>query len=327
MGIASTIVDGFFGLAGASSSGGMNYKAVRETNKSNEKINERQLQAAREMQGISNDFTEKMWNQTNEYNNPTNEAQRWRDAGFSPFMMMGNTPAAVAQTGTGGSVPSAIPMQPFRSDLASDIAQTFGGIAALASVQGMKADADLKRSQTVSNDIANKFAADIARGNIGLLNAQANNARASEEWYGAQTNRSNSMLPYDLQRAQNETRQQAIQEDILKMELAIRQKQLPWIDKEKRAQIASIMQGIEESKARAADYRASKKLKDAQRELTILHQTEKRLQNALQAFSEEEQSQIREYLMGEYYLRSRQPGFMGSGLSIPNFMNVLHGAN
>lgn len=92
--------------------GYFNQKSANETNR---QINADQLAAAYQMQQNDLNFQRQMWNMTNEYNTPSNQAKLWREAGFNPYLTMANNQgvsAASQQTGSGGSVPSALGVQP-----------------------------------------------------------------------------------------------------------------------------------------------------------------------------------------------------------------------
>lgn len=57
------------------------------------------------------DFTRDMWEDTNDWNSPNSQAQRWRDAGFNPFLMLqgsstGSATSQSAPSGSFGSSPS-----------------------------------------------------------------------------------------------------------------------------------------------------------------------------------------------------------------------------
>lgn len=108
---------------GAMVDGAFNYASVRETNKANERINERQIEAARELQQFQNEFNYEMWNKNNLYNSPSNQRKLLEAAGFNPYMMYeGGSGSHQVQSAT-GSVPSAIPMQAYQSTVGRDLAE------------------------------------------------------------------------------------------------------------------------------------------------------------------------------------------------------------
>lgn len=117
-----SIVGDILNPFGAMVDGAFNYASVKETNRANERINERQIEAARELQQYQNEFNEEMWNKNNLYNSPSNQRKLLESAGFNPYMMYeGGSGSHQIQSAT-GSVPSAIPMQAYQSTVGRDLA-------------------------------------------------------------------------------------------------------------------------------------------------------------------------------------------------------------
>lgn len=88
---------GGLNLFGQKSANDTNLTAVRETNQQNRELFNEQLA-----------FTEKMWNQNNEYNTPEAQRARYEAAGINPYMALGNINSGSA---TMASTPSAPQMQ------------------------------------------------------------------------------------------------------------------------------------------------------------------------------------------------------------------------
>lgn len=88
---------GGLNLFGQKSANDTNLTAVRETNQQNRELFNEQLA-----------FTEKMWNQNNEYNTPEAQRARYEAAGINPYMALGNINSGSA---TMASAPSAPQMQ------------------------------------------------------------------------------------------------------------------------------------------------------------------------------------------------------------------------
>lgn len=105
------------GLAAAGSALGAysNY----QTNKSNQAINEQNLYHADMMQLRQEQFQKEMFNKANEYNSPLAQYRRYEQAGLNPYMMMSGQSAAeaVAQTGSSGQTPSALPQQAYHPEM------------------------------------------------------------------------------------------------------------------------------------------------------------------------------------------------------------------
>lgn len=107
---------------GAMVDGAFNYESVKQTNAANERINERQIEAAKELQQYQNQFNEEMWNKNNLYNSPSNQRKLLEAAGFNPYMMYNGGSGSQQITSASGSVPSAIPMQAYQSTVGRDLA-------------------------------------------------------------------------------------------------------------------------------------------------------------------------------------------------------------
>lgn len=105
-----------FNMLGSIFSGALGYTGQQETNMSNRQMNREQIKANMEMQDRSNQFSEYMWNKSNEYNAEYNSPQAQRDrlikAGINPLSAnIGNQPAqAASPQGATGSVGSMTPM-------------------------------------------------------------------------------------------------------------------------------------------------------------------------------------------------------------------------
>lgn len=85
---------GGLNLFGQKSANDTNLTAVRETNRQNRELFNEQLA-----------FTEKMWNQTNEYNTPEAQRARYEAAGINPYMALGNINSGSAAMATTPSAP------------------------------------------------------------------------------------------------------------------------------------------------------------------------------------------------------------------------------
>lgn len=95
--IGGSALLGGLNLFGQKSANDTNLTAVRETNRQNRELFNEQLA-----------FTEKMWNQNNEYNTPEAQRARYEAAGINPYMALGNINSGSA---TMASTPSAPQMQ------------------------------------------------------------------------------------------------------------------------------------------------------------------------------------------------------------------------
>lgn len=83
------------------------------TNKSNQKINQQNLEFAKEQWERERDYNTWMWMQNNLYNTPENQVKRYDKAGINPALALQNisTGSGSAQSSPSASTPSSIPMQ------------------------------------------------------------------------------------------------------------------------------------------------------------------------------------------------------------------------
>lgn len=133
---------------------------------SNEAAKNRDFQA--QMQQNQFDFQEQMFKKTNEWNSAKAQAQRWREAGFNPYLMMSqgaNAGSATAMSGagaSGGSSPSggfaADPVGFRRNEIAFMDALTNKDVgesqvaANNATARKENADASIKEIQTLHEE-------------------------------------------------------------------------------------------------------------------------------------------------------------------------------
>lgn len=88
-------------------------KQVRETNKSNERINQRNLDYSWKALNTQNQFNIDQWNRENAYNDPSAQMRRYLAAGINPWNAMSNIDNGNASSVTSApySSPNMIPMQ------------------------------------------------------------------------------------------------------------------------------------------------------------------------------------------------------------------------
>lgn len=88
-------------------------KQVRETNKSNERINQRNLDYSWKALNAQNQFNIDQWNRENAYNDPSAQMRRYLAAGINPWNAMSNIDSGNASSITSApySSPNVIPMQ------------------------------------------------------------------------------------------------------------------------------------------------------------------------------------------------------------------------
>lgn len=130
LGIGNDILNGILGRNSQDEANRINLQIARESNEFNERMLERQIA-----------YNTEMWNKQNEYNSPAAQAQRLRDAGFSPLRFMGQ--GGQAGSAQGITTPSATPahVEPKRFDL-SGLSQR------LLSMQQMNHENNMAQAQT-----------------------------------------------------------------------------------------------------------------------------------------------------------------------------------
>lgn len=106
--------------------------------------NDQNSQNSKEMLEMQNEFTEKMWNKNNEYNDPTNTIQRYRDAGLSDSAAVA---AGIGQNTQSSQVQSSSQQAP-QMNLASD---AIAGYNAALQAELQQHQMDLLDSETEKN--------------------------------------------------------------------------------------------------------------------------------------------------------------------------------
>lgn len=89
---------------------GLGLISNNQTNKTNMKINQMNNEFNERMMDKQIAYEQEMWQKNNEYNSASAQAQRWRDAGFNPTLMMQNGNAGVASSGSVSQASAASPV-------------------------------------------------------------------------------------------------------------------------------------------------------------------------------------------------------------------------
>lgn len=179
---AGVLGSSLLGNASQSSANKQNMQIAKMNNEWSERMLNKQITAnqvqlrmeqdfANQQAKAANDFTEKMWNQTNEYNSAKNQAARLREAGINPALAMGGANAGTASsssgalgtTPSGNSIglpsPSPVQVQPLNY---SGYAQAIeGAVMNAALLEKNAAETDFIRTQ--SDVLAAKAKAEIAK--------------------------------------------------------------------------------------------------------------------------------------------------------------------
>lgn len=153
IGAGGSVLNGIGSIIATNSANKVNREISRETNASNERINQSQL-----------DYNWDMWHAQNEYNNPAAQRQRLVDAGLNPiyYGLDGNS-AASGNAFTPIAAQQASPTIPQNYDAFGD--------AALRYAQIRNMDADTKQKESVSG-LTDEQAENYRQLRSGLLTIQ-----------------------------------------------------------------------------------------------------------------------------------------------------------
>lgn len=149
------------GLLGAMPIIGPMFNAIStsETNATNREINEEQMKFNAEQAQLSRDWSEKMWNLSNQYSSPVQQMQRLADAGLNPHLVYhsgADTTAASVPAGQSATAGSLKAMEnPRYGDMMIQAMQMRN---LEAQTKNLEAENEVKketaRGQKISNDIA-----------------------------------------------------------------------------------------------------------------------------------------------------------------------------
>lgn len=155
------LLGSIFGAIGQNSANKAMLKATRETNAQNYKIWQEQQNHNRELYGLQHHNNIELWNMQNEYNDPSNQMERLRNAGLNPYMAIsGNNPTGVATnspasaTAQPAQAPTmqAPPPEAFQSPMLTGLNQGLSSLMSLAdainkSSSTYNLDSDTKKKQ------------------------------------------------------------------------------------------------------------------------------------------------------------------------------------
>lgn len=306
--VVGDVIDGVLNLIG-----------VNSTNESNQRINNEQMNVAQKMQQNDFSFQQSMFDQSNNYNSPAAQRQRYEQAGLNPYLMMGQGNAtATPMGGSGGSVPSQIPMQAPQFDLDKVAADFYNGLLAKEEIKGKQLDNQLKEYD--------------AEYRVDFLRQQLYNMRQS----GKLTKRQREALDFEIAfldatlgaritQTENESlisgeQLKSIQNfnDMNDLRVQLTKAQIRLSNK----QISSLDQQIKESGVRINKLNAEKKLVEKDFDIAVRSETEKIIKNGILAkefnyYDERTQKELRKLLSEEIRNRVVSVGFN----SIPFFIN------
>lgn len=202
---------------------------AKETNRTN-------IQIMREQ----NAFNEKMWNKNNEYNSPSAQMERDRQAGLNPYLRQAGqgsytsdqvNAAPFAGAAQAQTVPFA-QMQPI--DLAG-IMKTFADIEATkASTENQKIENKILASDANYRDTFNQQQVSKTFAELNLLDIQHGLGRQ-------QYAHNQQIQPYFVEKAKHDAKIAEKTIESIRLANAITDKQLPWIEPKLRAEVANLI--------------------------------------------------------------------------------------
>lgn len=159
-------ISGLFGIQSSIMNAGAqhqanryNLQAQRETNQANMAINQSQLDYAQKMYQDQVAQQWKMFNTTNAYNSPEAQKQRYLDAGFNPYIMMGSQPAASASSMPAAGTPNQLPMQAARMEAFNqwNLGRGLSDAGVFANIDATMADAAKTKEETKGVALQNEY--------------------------------------------------------------------------------------------------------------------------------------------------------------------------
>lgn len=245
---------------------GQSYKAAKMMASANKEIAGMNIAAQSAFLAKEQAYNTEMWERTNEYNTPTNQMQRYRDAGLNPYMMMQGQDAgtASAQSSPSLSAPQAPAAPDYASaraadqqNLLSSIGSLNDSLNSLSSRENMQADSNLKNAQADAMWTDASFrrqmnTLQVMRGLSEIRGIDENTKGKALQNYVDQQSQS-----YYIQRNKQDTYLQRANIAKLSVDTLVQQEMLPYMKEEARASVAAKMasvsavaQNIKESKAR-----------------------------------------------------------------------------
>jgi len=158
------------GLVTTAISGASNVLTDRWNRKSQEKQNEKDREFSREMYAKQRQDNLDDWNRQNQYNSPTQQMQRLREAGLSPHLVYGKGADNTAQVIKSSSAPSSNQPAPrMENSIGNAISQGMNAITAYQQVKQAQAQTDNLTKQNA-----------LIEADKSLREAQAENERSKK---------------------------------------------------------------------------------------------------------------------------------------------------
>lgn len=312
--VVGDVIDGVLNLIG-----------VNSTNQSNQQINTEQMNVAQQMQQNDFSFQQSMFDQSNNYNSPAAQRQRYEQAGLNPYLMMGQGNAtATPMSGSGGSVPSQIPMQAPQFDLDKLAADFYNGLLAREEIKGKQLDNQLKqydaeyRVDYIRQQLYNmRQTGKLTKRQRQALDFQIAYLDATQAARITQTENESLISGENLKSIQNFNDMNDLRVQLAKSQIRLSNKQINSLD-----------QQIRESGERILKSRAERKLLGKDFDIAVQNEVEKILHNGILAtdlkyYDERQQLEFRKLISEEIRNRTVLVG----PTSIPFMYNGLDAGN
>lgn len=272
--VASTAISAGSGFLGGLVSAGANLYEARKQRDWNEKMLDKQ-----------NDWSLEMWNRTNEYNDPSQQVQRLRDAGLNPLFY-----------GLDGSSASSF-----------ESAQPLG----------------YERAQFGATDNPVGLAFDSAVKNAQIANIQANTAKQSEETLSEIQRREKVSAEIDV--ARQELHNLIATEKLTDAQQRSVEKTIEWCDRINLANIAKTEaeRKLSESQKNRIDALLEGEKLLQSKTIEDFDYKWRKIQTEISKISKE--TGLLDLDIENYALNHASNGFMGTGLSLQNFIRAIRG--
>ena len=247
-GVLSNVLGGIFGSKSQSSANKTNLQINRENNA----FNAEQAQ-------INRDWTESLWNKSNNFNSAVSQRRRLEDAGLNPYLMMngGNAGVATAQSGTPAQAAQSAHMQAYdptqafngaSNAISGAINSYYANIERSNNATQMAAQSALMEEQAKNWRIRNIYEGLRQQYEINKLSHDSNNSFESYMLTKAKRKLAWETFGSDVQYKQNQVNLQNQQQELNAMSLieknlnnSMLQVQLNFLPQQMRAQINAIL--------------------------------------------------------------------------------------
>ena len=254
-----------------------NLQMNRETNQANQMINQANIDYSREAWANEVAYNWEMWNRTNEYNDPSAQMRRLKNAGLNPYMMMDGGDAGTASSSSAPShnQPQQLPMQAGKVDpYYVPLSNTAQDVQNVIAAVGQMADVQLKRQQEIGMGIQNQYMAQKQAAEVAKILADTGNTKLR-----SQAQRMANQITGESMNAQIEAAKR--QPDLMDAQISQLQSQVAFNDANKELALQRAKQMPYELWIKAMDVTSQIDLRDKQGKLLSAEAAESRIRTAL----------------------------------------------